>query len=556
MSLTTGQKLSIRSMVYVASEHIPFFWPMRTFIHHNPLHALEHLPFEQAVQEGRRLFHGRVFLRRPVYQQYLEQGQVSTENLSEQISKFIGQSEGFPDIDMQQWLMSLLSHTEQKVISRQKIASTADIQAAVKGQTLPENGTFSPEKLIPYLRHELLGDRPVYDAVDSLYGTEIGTELNELVIKSCLDFFDEGQSVWSMPGRKRGFFKAWREVANRNIRLYLRGMHIQDILATDETPEGVIIHAMKALGIPKERWVHYFTRELAELHGWAGFIRWRSNAKNYYWSQQYPADLVDLLAVRLTFELALLSERASERSRKNIAITALDIEDAIENKTMETYLRYELYSKQIVPAMAKRVEQTLARANASQIEKVFHQYINYKRQHEADTQANKLTALASHVNQADALQALNAQDFNDLMGSLGMFERCEGITWLRAMEAQAIKKLLGGISLAPPEQRDKRPFVQAMFCIDTRSERIRRHMEGVGDYQTYGIAGFFGVPVSFMELGKGSEMHLSPVLLTPKNLVLEMTVADAEDVHPVTALEKGGHPRHQQRSFPEPCFWK
>ena len=537
MSLSVGQRLSIRSMIYVAGEPIPYFWPMRTFIHHNPLHALEDLPFEQAVQEGKRLFHGRVFLPRPIYQHYLEQGKVDRQDLAAQAAAFVAERDSIPDIDLQQWLMALLTQTEQKVLLNRNIASAVDIQAVVHGQRLPQETSFTPDSLVPYLRHELLGDRPVYDAVDSLYGTEIGDELDDLVIKSCLDFFDEGQSVWSMPGRKRGFFRAWREVANRNIRLYLRGMHIQDILAVDDTPEGVIAHVMNTLGIPKDRWVHYFTRELAQLHGWTGFIRWRWNAKNYYWSQRYPADLIDLIAVRLTFALALLSERG----RKDIATTAPAIEEAIESKTMETYLRYELFGKQIVPAMAKRVEQTLARANASRIEKVFHEYIEFKRQHEARTQADRLHSLATRVNQVDALRSLSADEFSDLLDSLHMFERCEGLTWLRAMEAQAINTLLAGVNLKPPEPRDKRPFVQAMFCIDTRSERIRRHLESVGDYQTYGIAGFFGVPMSFMELGKGSEMHLCPVLLTPKNLVLEMTVADAEDVHPVTALEKALH---------------
>ncbi len=541
MSLSAGQRLSIRSMVYVASEPIPFFWPMRTFIHHNPLHGLEDLPFEQAVQEGRRLLHGHVFLRRPIYQHYLEQGKVDKQDLAAQVATYVAEREPSPGIDLQQWLMALLTQTEQKVVFRHNIVNVEDIQAAVNDQSSPPQKAFTPDRLVPYLRHELLGDRPVYDAVDALYGTEIGTELDELVIKSCLDFFDEGQSVWSMPGRKRGFFKSWREVANRNFRLYLRGMHIQDILAVDDTPEGVIAHVMNTLGIPEDRWVHYFTRELAELHGWTGFIRWRWNAKNYYWSKQYPADLIDLLAVRLTFALALLSERLNEPGRKDITTTAVAIGDAIGSKTMETYLRYELYGKRIVPAMAKRVEQTLARGNASQIEKVFHEYVEFKRQHEAGTQADRLRTLATRVNQVDALQSLSAEQFNDLLDSLRIFEHGEGMVWLHAMEAHAIKQLLAGVNTTPPERRTKRPFVQAMFCIDTRSERIRRHLEGVGDYQTYGIAGFFGVPVSFMELGKGSEMHLCPVLLTPKNLVLEMTVADAEDVHPVTALEKALH---------------
>ena len=49
MTLSLGKRLRIRALVYVAGEPIPSFWPMRTFIHHNPLFGLEHLPFEAAV---------------------------------------------------------------------------------------------------------------------------------------------------------------------------------------------------------------------------------------------------------------------------------------------------------------------------------------------------------------------------------------------------------------------------------------------------------------------------------------------------------------------------
>ena len=59
-----GDKLRVRSMIYVAGEPVPFFWPMRNFIHHNPLHGFEHLPFDEAVHKGTHLFHARGFLPR------------------------------------------------------------------------------------------------------------------------------------------------------------------------------------------------------------------------------------------------------------------------------------------------------------------------------------------------------------------------------------------------------------------------------------------------------------------------------------------------------------
>ncbi len=540
MSIAKGQRLSIRSMIYVASEQIPFFWPMRTFIHHNPLHGMETLPFELAVQEGKRLLHGRVFLRRSIYQKYLAQGKIDHADIVAQVKRYVAKRDDIDGIDLEQWLLTLLTETEHKVVAKCDIASDADIQASINGKA-PINTPATADNITPHLRHELLNERPVYDTLDALYGTEISNELDELVIKSCLDFFDEGQSVWSMPGREQGFFKAWREVANRNIRLYLRGMDIKDVLAIDDSPEGIIAHVMTTLGIPEDRWVSYFTRELAQLHGWTGFIRWRWNAKNYYWSQTHPADLIDLLAIRLTFALALLSERKGKYGYENITTSAPAIEDAIKNNAEETYLRYELFGKTVLPAMAKSVEQTLARGNAKQIKKTFNDYTAFKREHEANTQAERLTNIARRINQLEALQSLSANEFSYFLDSLRTFELCEGMFWLRAMEAHAIKHLVDGLNIAPPAPRKKRPFVQAMFCIDTRSERIRRHLESVGDYQTYGIAGFFGIPMSFMELGKGSEMHLCPVLLTPKNLVLEMSVADAEDVHAFTALKKGMH---------------
>ncbi len=539
MSIALGTSLKIRSMIHMAAEPIPFFWPMRTFIHHNPLHGLEHMPFAEAVEEGAKLFHGRTYLPRKVYQKYLAEGKINQSAVETTIKTFVNAQEPIEGIDLEQWLLHLLKEMELPFNLTNTLAEAVDVHAVLNEQPARAGEEIDIQLLADRLRQKLLGDRPIYEVVDTLFGTEIGSEIDELVIKTCLDFFDEGQSVWEMPERERGLYTAWRDLATRNVPYFLRGFHIKQILDQGDTPEDIIAYVMGELGVPEEQWMDYFTRELSRLHGWVGFVRWRSTAKHYYWAQQFPGDLIDFMAIRLTLALALLNGRKMKR----FAHTFSEIDDTIQGNTIEAYLRHELYGKTVLPSMAHKVERALAVGKQAQIEKVFYEYIGAKRLDEAEHQAERFTLLARLSNNSNELTKLSAEDIGRLQSIVANFEKQEGMLWLRAMESKAIGQLLNGVTpkSIEVEEKDSRPFAQAMFCIDTRSERIRRHLEGIGDYQTFGIAGFFGVPVSFMELGKGSETHLCPVILTPKNLVPEITAAAHQDEAAITALEHAMH---------------
>jgi uncharacterized protein YbcC (UPF0753/DUF2309 family) len=522
-------------MVHVSAEPIPYFWPMRTFIHHNPLYGLEHMEFSDALKMGAKLFHGRTFLPRSLYQNYLAQGKVDEATLAAAVSRFAADKTLSGSINLNDWLMTLLTRLDYPVALDNALATPDDVYRAIheKDATVAQ-----PEAalLTQRLRDTLLTDMPMYEVVDCLYGTAIGKELDELVIRSCLDFFDEGQSVWGMPERELGLFKAWRDVALRNLPFFLRGFHIRRILNNINTPEGIIAHVFEEFGIPESRWMAYMTRELARLHGWVGFIRWRSSARNYYWAQQYHGDLVDYLAIRMTLALALLNSRKFKHARHNVeAISAF-----IDNHPAEAWLRHELYSKKIVPAMALAVDRALASGKQKRIQAVYEQCALKKRESEMSRQLERLRVLEARAGADGVLQQLDPIALDKLLGFIREFESQEGMMWLQALESRAMNKLLQG--LTPDEHgTDKRPFAQALFCIDVRSERIRRHLEAVGDYQTYGVAGFFGVPVSFMDLDKGSETHLCPVILTPKNLVPEITAAGPKDAAAITALDHALH---------------
>ena len=525
MSLNLGRRLNIRTLVYVAGEVTPFFWPMRTFIHHNPLYGLEHLKFEQAVAEGERLFHGRGYLDRAQYQRFLAQGRIEVDALTDQVQRFLVGRPAVEGLESHALLMALLTRSDPTHEVTATLADAADVQAVLNGAVLPER-PVDEDALAAIVKADAGPTRPLYASVDALFGTEIGKTLDELVIKSCLDFFDEGQSVWHMPDRSQGLFQAWSAVARRNLRLFIRGLHIKRILAVDETPEGVISSVMTELGVPEDAWMDYFTAELTRLHGWAGFIRWRTGAKRHYWSQRYPADLVDYLAIRLVLGLALLREHA-QRRKTPVNVEALAT--FIDGRAGEAYLRRELHGGHVLPALAHAIEDALDSRSASRIAKCLPRYLVRKREEEARRIAARLRRLAAAAGQGEALRRLSSPAIAQLLDMLARFEAGEGAIWLKAQEAHYMKRLLRGIDLAVTPPREKRPFAQAMFCIDVRSERIRRHLEKVGDYQTFGIAGFFGIPVGFIGLEKGSETHLCPVVVAPKNLVVELDIVRSAD---------------------------
>ncbi len=538
MNCTLGRQLSIRSRVYVAGKPVPFFWPMRSFIHHNPLHGLEGLPFPEAAKIGSELFHGKSFLSRRQYQKYLKAGKIRQADLHTQVNAFCASHPAIANIDLSRWAETLLCQFKEPLFPEKRLVTAEQIYARLHQQTDHQDELGNSDFLPSYLRGELLGDRPVYDALDALYDSDIGARLNEQVVRACLDFFDEGQSVWVMPNRSKGFFAAWRDVAPWRVRRLLAKIEATQQGHSKLTPEQVIDYVMKALEVPEELWTKTFTRELAALHGWAGFIRWRSQAKHYYWAENFPGDLVDLLAIRLTLAMVFLNERRYKRLPK----TQQALKALIENHPHETYLRLELNSGEILPSQVRVVEDVLARGRSAQIERVCTTYIAEKRAKQADLITERLKALAKQCEAEKALDDLSKEEFARLLDILITLEAQEGMIWLRAMEAKALNDLVKQVNVEPPSPRVKRPFVQAAFCIDTRSERIRRHLESVGDYQTFGIAGFFGVPVSLIELGKGSEAHLCPVLLTPKNLVLEISASVWSDEAVFSTL---GHATHE-----------
>lgn len=89
--------------------------------------------------------------------------------------------------------------------------------------------------------------------------------------------------------------------------------------------------------------------------------------------------------------------------------------------------------------------------------------------------------------------------------------------WQRALEVGPRRRLVGAVEQAGASgatRRAARPSSQSIWCIDVRSERIRRHLEAVGDHETVGFAGFFGIDLHHTD-ADGNAADLAPALVRP-----------------------------------------
>lgn len=110
--------------------------------------------------------------------------------------------------------------------------------------------------------------------------------------------------------------------------------------------------------------------------------------------------------------------------------------------------------------------------------------------------------------------------------------------WQLAFEVGYQRGLARRLTAVAPQplaaaQADPPPAVQAAFCIDVRSEPIRRAIESACPaVQTVGFAGFFGLPVAYTPLATTARRPQLPGLLAPTLDVTDRVAHAAADFGP------------------------
>ena len=488
------QRMQLRALILLSSEIIAQYWPMRTFIHHNPLHGLEALHFEEAAQRAQQLLGGKSYLPNELFRDYVRSGRI----LPHQIDA----------------ALKARAHDHQITLGNQKISQFDVLRAhLLQGISAPPEDVLDAmiarradrtviHALADHVTRGLkpadmearanedraaLGRRLTLAAwCDRTLGTQITEQINREMIKWCEAFLDEEHAAWSMPGREKGFYGAWKFLAEQEWSPCGIADSRRKIGRLPTIPEDALLEHLAALGIPSEAWQDYLALHFAAMPGWAGFIKWRADQTDYEWQQVYPIDLVQYLAARLWYERELVQQACREERGIDGNVEAIRGVVALEN----------------VP----KVDRTGPHSRAS---------------------SWRLLALANALEIApSALIDTAPETLNTLLEWLDGFpESDHGPVWLQAFETgyqeQLIEKLRPNLSDSPAATT-VRPQSQAVFCIDVRSESFRRHLETVGDYDTFGFAGFFIVFIRYQAMGSHHDTDQFPVIMKAKNSVREV----------------------------------
>lgn len=537
------RRMELRGIVHLAGEVIAQYWPMRTFVHHNPLHSLEYLPFEETVRRGKQFMGGNGYLPSHQYRAYLKSGRIRLEDLNAVLKPLTRETQvhvGSHRLTHGDVLRACLTEglcdpavepleAELPDPSRELIDQlTAKLTGVLRTRDLQERiGNIVESDQAALGRWITLSHW-----CDDTLGTEIVQQINDQLIKWCEAFLDEEHAAWAMPEREKGLYGAWKAIAAHEWSPCGIADSHRKITQLPDHPEDALLDSLDALGIPTDLRQDYLALQLTALPGWAGFIKWREEERDYPWQQTYPAGLLKFLAIRLWYARELVQKACREElgiEGRYDTVTAY-----MRNSPDEYYLRRQ------------RVAGRLPALYAEEVDRLRHQKRNgwgnvlerYKKEVVPRQQAAARRDMAKRLLGLVESFGINpmvlvdtaSNDLKQLIEWMETFpESDHGPVWLKALEASYQKRLLnqmrtssqrptaGGNPVASP-----RPYSQSVYCIDVRSEPFRRHLESTGPNETYGFAGFFAAFIRYRAWGREHDTEQFPVIMRAKNEVREI----------------------------------
>ena len=521
----------VRAAISHAAHLLPSQGPIEVFVHHNTLHAFEHLPFEDAVVTARQIFGASPYLTEQRYRQELTSGRILWQDLREILRDEPGQ---YPDLliaslgtryelrlalmqtpliagsaaeldwmlEEEDSLRTFLPHiaeTRREQMRRDFLRQLEHVEKAsttASTADLPQIPLPVPDVVDPLLLQSLWSvsrqaalhfcGEDLQHVPDGILTNpaELAQQVNDLLIPFCAAYLDQGISNWSMPDRKQGFFAVFLnlQAAGHGPMAAGSGLRreVRRLQAAGSTAMQSVLESLQLLGLEGETAAERLQQELLELPGWAGMlseVRRRSTAQPAITPDQ---ELEEYLAVRL------LLKRTLPESVLPLSCSAPDSADDQQRQMAFTIFQVAQIrgwnpldlQRLSVPQWQLLFREILG-FDELERRRVFH--LAYEKKYRDEV----LTALVHHTRR---------------------------------------RHEVGAATVAATRSGDavQRPPFQFYCCIDDREESLRRHIEEIEPRaRTFGMAGFYGIAMRYRGIADAGFRQLCPVNLQPQHFVEE-----------------------------------
>lgn len=470
MSEHSNPKDHLRHVLQHVAHLLPAQGPIGVFIHHNTLHAFQHLPFEKAVVEASQLFQTEPYMTEAKYRDAMRQGRLRAEDL-DAILEREADAEIVPGLRRRDLWRPMLdpgvrSFDPAGIAWRMEEGDLAAEFESTASRALFEACLARTEAPNPPPR----ADARAVDAV-----------IHPWLIRLSSVFLDQGMAYWPMPGREDGFYVAVRTLFSQPAALSPTGLigleaEFRRQIARNLDAADVVI---ACLGPDQNCWEPVLRDELLAMPGWPGLFSQLENDPALFPHDPVPCSLMDFLAIRFT--LAKVAWRnlaeAAPPEAADPRLTCLARAASLYDAARLTKLTAAAVSGWTPQRWSRFVVEVEA-FNHLERRRVYH--LAYERWHEQEI----LLGLASHRR-----------------------------------------------NFTPAEQR-LRPVAQVFFCIDEREESTRRALEEVDPLvETFSAAGFFGVAVDYKGIDDAHGVALCPVVVKPQHAVLERPAEEDAHLH-------------------------
>jgi uncharacterized protein YbcC (UPF0753/DUF2309 family) len=478
---------------------LPTQGPIDVFVAQNILQGFEDRPFEAALVEAAGVFATEPFLPESVYREELARGRIHTADLEAVIDADLGDA---GDTKLAGGRVTL--HALRLALLEHPVHQEDD--DAVRW-TLTERQPFAtPDaqdlwlacmEAVSLFRPAVIHARPPARPRDLIAAVAPTLDTDALVhprlIRLCAAFLDQGVAARPMPGRELGLLEASARLLAwpfGPVEPWAARLPAAMAAVRGRDPLDVIVDEIQALGVPASHRDEVVSRSLLALRGWAGMIHQLELRPDRAPVRRVPARLADFLALRLVLDRVAAEWAAVSFGRGG------------DMRGLWTELR-DRHPPHRGPGSVARAFLLCQVA----------QLVGLTAADIRGLDEPELVTFERTVQQFDAVARRRLFHL--------AYERRHRIVTLDALAAH------GATSPAPV-----RPAAQAVLCMDDRCESWRRHLEELGpEWETFGAAGFFFVPMYYRGVDDWHATPLCPIVMRPQHTVFEVPVEEAAGRH-------------------------